>query len=275
MLGLCLSGGGARGAYQIGVCMALEEAGIFERIEVISGTSIGAVNAAMLGCLPVEKVKNIWYSIPNEVLHKTENFFKRAYKENTKFLRNGFYDLSVLRKVIKDNIDFEVLKKNRVFITLSDCGVEDGGISAIIKSTYRHYVKQRKQAVYSKLWEHSRSEILQQVVASCSIPLVFPIAKIDGKQYVDGGLYDNVPVKPLVDYGCDEIIVIHLDKIPYHYIKKYPNVSFHVFKSSKPLGMILKFDEEQSIKRFIIGYQDGLNYLAKNVNQFKRINPSL
>jgi NTE family protein len=263
MLGLCLSGGGARGAYQIGVCMALKEAGILENVEYISGTSIGAVNAVMLACLPVEKVRDLWFNLPQQVLHKTEGFFRRVIKENTKFLRNGLYDLSELKKVVKDNIDFKKLKDKRVFVTLSDGGVENGGITSLIKASYLHYIKHNKQVVYSKLWEQTRLEIVQQVIASCSIPAVFPPAVIGGKQYFDGGVYDNVPVKPLVDAGCDRVIVIHLDKLPYHYKKNYSDVEFLCFRSKRPLGMMLKFDPKQTEIRYQYGYEDCKKYLAE------------
>jgi len=75
-LGLCLSGGGARGAYQIGALMALKEAGIYDKIEMISGTSIGAANAALIACNSLETVKNIWFDIPDETIYTTESFFK-------------------------------------------------------------------------------------------------------------------------------------------------------------------------------------------------------
>ena len=266
MLGLCLSGGGARGPYQIGVCMALKEAGLLDDIEYISGTSIGAVNAVMLASLPIEEVKELWFNIPHEVLHKTEGFFKRFFKEKTNFLQNGLYDLSELQKVVTSNIKFRKLKKNKVFVTLSEAGEEDGGITSLIKESYLHYVKHENRAIYSKLWEQTNSDIVQQVLASCSIPAVFPPTKIDGKQYYDGGVYDNVPVKPLVEAGCDKIIVIHLDKLPYRYKKKYPDVEFTVFRSRKSLGMMLKFDPKQSEIRFNYGYEDGQKYLRENLN---------
>lgn len=275
MTGLCLSGGGARGAYQIGVAKALEEAGILEKFDYISGTSIGAVNAVLLACLSVDEIRDIWFTISPEVLHKTENLFKKAVKENIDFLKKGLYDLSCLRKIVKNNIDFEKLRNKKVFITLSDCGVKDGGITSLIKATYLHYIRKNQHAVYSKLWEQEKNEVIQQVIASCSIPIFFPAANYKDKQYYDGGLYDNVPVKPLVEAGCDEVYVIHLDKVPYTYHKKYPNVTFHSIKSLHPLGRILKFDPKQSVKRFELGYKDCLAYLMKNNLIEKRKNLSL
>ncbi|MBI9009718.1 MAG: patatin-like phospholipase family protein [Tenericutes bacterium] len=266
MLGLCLSGGGARGAYQIGVCMALQEAGILDEVEYFSGTSIGAVNAVMLACLPVEKVKELWFDMPDDVLNKTESFFKRLWKENKNFLKNGIYDLSVLRKVVKKNIDFAKLKEKKVFVTLSDAGAAGGGLTSLLKESYLHYIKHNNRAVYSKIWEQSRLEIIQQIMASCSIPAIFPPTTIDGKQYYDGGVYDNVPVAPLVKAGCKRIIVIHLDKLPYNYVKKYPEIDFMKIVSHKSLGLKLNFDPLQSEIRYNYGYADGKEFTKELLN---------
>lgn len=262
--GLVLAGGGARGAYQIGACMALKEAGILQDIDYIAGTSIGSVNAVLLACLSVEKVRDLWFSIPHNVLKDGQNFFKRVRKENLNYLKNGVYSLNYLRKLVKSNVDFNLLKEKRVFVTLSDCGKKEGGLFELIKSSYKHYMTKSNLAVYSKTWEHSRSEILQHVMASCSIPAAFPSQKIDGKQYFDGGLYDNVPVKPLVEAGCTEIFVIHLDKLPYIYKHKYKDVYFHTLRPKANLGMILNFDASQSQVRYQHGYDEMIHYLKEN-----------
>ncbi len=59
-LGLVLGGGGGRGAYQIGVWQALEELGIAKHIKVISGTSIGALNAMLFMQGDLEEAKKAW-----------------------------------------------------------------------------------------------------------------------------------------------------------------------------------------------------------------------
>ncbi|MCQ2592054.1 MAG: patatin-like phospholipase family protein [Treponema sp.] len=58
--GLVLSGGGAKGAYEVGVWKALEEYGITKDIDVISGTSVGALNGALFACTDVEKAEKLW-----------------------------------------------------------------------------------------------------------------------------------------------------------------------------------------------------------------------
>lgn len=263
-LGLCFSGGGARGAYQIGVCQALKELGILDKVEAISGTSIGAVNAALVACMPVEKIRDLWFSIPHEVLSTSESFFKRLIHERIDFFKNGIYSINALRKIIKENIDYDLIRAKKVFVTLSDCGAKDGGLTSLIKASYLHYIRKNKLVVYSPLWKQSNKQITKQIIASCSIPVAFPAENIDGKQYYDGGLYDNIPVKPLIDAGCDTIIVIQVAILPYFYKYRYKTTTFHTVKSSRSLGLVLKFNPEQSKIRYDMGYEDGLKFFKTN-----------
>jgi NTE family protein len=88
---------------------------------------------------------------------------------------------------------------------------------------------------------------------------------MDGKKFYDGGVFDNTPVKPLVENGCDEIIVIHLHKNRSQVRKEdYPNVTFHEIRHSKAreLGRILKFSKKQTKQLYQYGYEDAKNYFS-------------
>ncbi|XMB72391.1 patatin-like phospholipase family protein [Mycoplasmatota bacterium WC30] len=263
-LGLCFTGGGARGAYQIGACMALKEAGILDKVEYFAGTSIGAANAALVASIPLEEVKNIWFNMPDDILYSTENFFKRLTKEKTSIIKNGLFTIESLLKVLKKHLDIQTLLQKKVFVTLSRVGSDGDGLLSLIASSYKHYFKHDRQVIYSPLWEQSENHIYKQIIASCSIPVVFPLQRMDGQQFADGGVYDNVPVLPLVGSGCDTVIVIHLDRLPYFYKKHYPNVKFHSIKSRHSLGSILKFEDKQSVTRYEMGYNDCKKYLETN-----------
>lgn len=263
-LGLCFSGGGARGAYQIGVAMALKEAGILDKVDVFSGTSIGAANAALIATNDVETVKKIWIDMPDETLIKTESIFRRLIKERSQILKHGIYEIDNLEKLLREHLKFDQLKDKEVYITLSEAGSEDGGFIELIKSSYRYYVLNEARAVYVNIAEHEKEHVYKEIVASCSIPIVFPPKTIDGTHYYDGGVYDNVPVKPLIEAGCDTIIVIHLDRLPYFYKSKYKSVTFHTIRSWRSLGFPLKFEASQSEKRYSMGYEDAKKYLESH-----------
>lgn len=263
-LGLCLSGGGARGAYQIGACMALKEAGIFDRIEAFSGTSIGAVNAAMLATLPLEEIKELWFDLPEETLMKTEGFFRRMLEEKTDFLKNGLFRINQLKQLINEHLNMKSLKQQRVYVTMAESGEAKSGLTALLKNAFKHYLGNDNHAIYVPLWKQTKAQAVEQIIASCSIPIVFPAQNIDGKQYFDGGVYDNVPVKPLIDEGCDTIIVIHLDHLPYLYRSRYKETTFHAIKPKHLLGMRLNFDIDKTKRRYQYGYDDTVKFLKEN-----------
>ena len=262
-LGLCLSGGGSRGIYQIGATMALKEAGIFEKIDVFSGTSIGAANVAIIVSRSVEEAKDVWFNLDEKVLRCAESTFSRIKKEKIKFIDNGVYNICSLEQVLKKRINLNKLRKKEVYITISRAGEEEGGILSLLKSSYAHYIKKNAMVIYSPIHKEKEDNIYKQVIASCSIPVVFPPTIINGKKYYDGGIYDNVPVKPLVDAGCDKIIVIHLDRLPHIYRYKYPNVNFYSLSPKHSLGWPLKFCKDKIKLKYQLGYQDMKAYIEK------------
>ncbi len=263
-LGLCFSGGGARGAYQIGACQALKEAGVLEHVEVFSGTSIGAANASIVATCSLDKAKQIWFDIPEDTLRRTENLFKKLIREPGTVVLEGMYETTNLRKVLRENLDFQELKGKEVYVTISEAGKKGGGFIPLVKSTYRHYIKHESHVIYTNIALQDPEHAFKDIIASCSIPLVFSPTNIDGEQYFDGGLYDNVPVKPLIDAGCDTVIVLHLDRLPYFYKRRYKDITFHSIRPSGFLGWYLKFASDQSITRYQMGYDDCKRYLEDN-----------
>lgn len=261
-VGLCLGGGGARGAYQIGAAKALEDLGIFQKVEVISGTSIGAVNSALLATKTIEEAKALWFSIPSDLLKRTEGIFKRIIKERLEFKQTGIYEISELENMLREHLDLDKLREKEVYVTLSEGGEVNEGIFGLFKSGYHHYIKKDEfHVIYSKISDDLDDDsVYKQILASCSIPIVFAPLQVDDKQYYDGGFYDNVPAKPLIEEGCDTVIVIHLERINFLNPSKYPDVMFHEIKTKHHLGGILNFDPEKSKKTFQYGYEDTMEY---------------
>ncbi|QWB99330.1 patatin-like phospholipase family protein [Mycoplasmatota bacterium] len=263
-LGLCLSGGGARGAYQIGVCKALEELGYYQKIKVFSGTSIGAVNASLLATNSIEEVKKIWVDFPRENLNYIENLMKMIRARDFSFVKNGIVDIQNLEVLLNENLKTEKLRNKEVYVTLSPAGLSDEGTLGILKASFSHYLRGDKRVIYSPLHKQKKEDINKQIIASCSIPFVFPAVKMDGKQIFDGGLYDNIPIKPLVNSGCDTIIVINLQKLIRYNPKKFPGINIIEIKHKKSLGAVLNFEQNQSKARYDLGYEDAMAYFKEN-----------
>jgi NTE family protein len=172
--GISLSGGGARGLAHIGVLAALEECGINPK--VIAGSSMGAIIGAFYasGKTPAEMLE----------IARKESLFK-LFK--WKFPKGGMLSLGVLEELLRENIakdSFSILKKE-LFIVVSNL------------------TKAEKEVI-------SNGKLFRAVLASASIPIIFEPQIINGNTYVDGGLFDDLPVDSLVN-RCDRIIASHVN----------------------------------------------------------------
>lgn len=255
-MGLCLTGGGARGAYQIGAIKALEERGILDKISAYSGTSIGSANVVVVATKGVDTAKDVWMNMPEENLPRNKK--NREQKSDKLFdFDRGIYTMDVFKSMIENAIDLDAIKDKEIYVTLSEGGKPDRGLRELLRSTYRHYVKNDRKVVYLPLHKMEKNEVIDAIVASSSIPLFFAPVKMQDKKFYDGGVFDNVPIKPLVEHGCDEIIIIHLHHhLLYNPSKVAEGVTYHEIKHKGLLGHILKFTEKQTHRLYQAGYED-------------------
>ncbi|NLZ62032.1 MAG: hypothetical protein GX904_04455 [Acholeplasmataceae bacterium] len=260
-LGLCLSGGGARGAFQVGACKALEDLGILKKVNAYAGTSIGSVNASLISTKSVDEVFRIWLSVEPDVLKSTESLFKRIIKERTHFVDNGVFKIDELEVQIDAAIDYNHLRQQELYITISQAGNINDGIFGLFKAGYQHYIKKDSQALYVPVSDQSDEQIKKLILASCSIPIVFPAVRLDEREYFDGAVFDNVPVKPLVDSGCDTVIIVHLHRLNLFQKSNFPGIRFYEIKHHRSLGGLLNFDRDRSRKLFDLGYHNAFETL--------------
>ena len=131
--GLVLDGGGARGAYQIGAWKALVEAGV--KINAVAGTSVGALNGALICMGDVEKAEKIWNQMTfSRVMDVDdawmEDFFAKEHSireiasEVKKRLQDGGVDITPLRELIHEHIDEEKIRNSGIEFCLSTFSIE-------------------------------------------------------------------------------------------------------------------------------------------------------
>lgn len=172
-LGICLSGGGARGIAHIGVLKALEEHCIFP--EVVSGASAGSIVGTLYAAgVSVDKIYKLF----------EESSLFKAIKIGLP--TGGLTDLSYLKEQLSQHINedsFEHLKKP-LFISVTNLNT---GKNELISS----------------------GKLFDIVMASCSIPMVFKPVKINNQLYVDGGLLNNMPVQS-VSEKCKMVIGVNV-----------------------------------------------------------------
>ena len=205
MRALVLSGGGSKGAYQIGVWKALRELNI--KIDIVTGTSAGALNAALITQNTYRRAIDTWKKINLNILFGEDAIesdeivdLYKLYGEN--FLKNGGMDTTKIQKIIKD-----ALKTKRFYKSKIDFGLV----------TYSLTNKKPMELTKSQIKQHLLDDYL---MASATCFPAFQKKEINGEEFIDGGYYDNLPINLALKMGADEIIAVDLSAPGF---KKTPN----------------------------------------------------
>lgn len=191
---LVLQGGAALGAYEAGVLQALLEAPA-RRFDVVTGCSIGALMAAILvGSRgdPVEALRDLWRRLEMPVNPFLPNLFARSmpmpggdnlYRPNPLYftvpaLATHMFEPAPLEQALAEWVDFDRLNASATELIVTAVEVKTG-----------------------RLEEFSNRAGLsaQHIVASASLPPVFPVAALDGGEYWDGGLIASTPLRPAIN----------------------------------------------------------------------------
>ena len=242
-VGLALGGGGAKGSYQLGVLKALIEHGIlYDHIDAVAGTSIGAMNALMVtGRMSYEEMNEVWYDMSNKDVYNTQYLLIKQSK---------LFSLKSLYEMLKTKLSVERIYQSPI-----------QGFATLTKVNGFNIGKQIDQRQMEKVvLNYNTSQEPHKIsIASASVPLVFGATQIDGSYYIDGGLSDNFSVQPLIDAGCDIIIVVPLSTNkfdPTPYLDKATIINLGPIK---PLAISyvasLNFNKELLDKRQSYGYE--------------------
>lgn len=273
-VGLVLSGGGGKGAYELGVWKAIKELGIDKYITAVSGASIGAMNAMLFAQGDYEGALKMWDEVTLEKLLPINN--KELIKKGVT-LAIGSKTLDTVRKHMPKLLEqgdvprdgaIEMIMKYLNFEKLSS-----SGINCYVSCTEITEFK----AEYFKINDYDEETARDMILASSSLPMIYESAEILGKKYLDGGLVDNTPIKPLYDENCDIIIAVLLSKEAKIERNLFPNAKIiSIIPSeieSRVLEGLLNLDEEAKDKRIETGYEDTKNLLepifAIAVHQYK------
>lgn len=246
--GLVFCGGGAKGSYEAGVWKYLDEKGI--KFDIVTGTSIGALNAAMYAQHTFDLDMEVWDTVTLDKIMKDafkydENVsLKYSLKQKDNLI--GFLG-SYIKKFGGDVSPFYELMDKYIFpekIVSSDvtCG--------IVVTKFPSF--QGVEIVLNKL----KPELVNKyLVATASAFPILQVCKIGRNSYIDGGYYDNMPVNFAIELGAEDIVAVDLSPNITH--KEFLNKSFIKYIYPRwPLGGFLKFDREQIKRNFNLGYID-------------------
>ena len=264
--GIVLEGGGARGAYQVGVWRALEEGGV--RIKGISGASVGALNGALMCQKDLKKAERLWSSISYEkVLAGNQKYLSSLADvrgknvlqlvhtilrsgdvglliNGTKALfEQGGFDITPLKKLIAGYIDPEKIRESDRFFSLVTFSVEE------------------KKEITVDMKRLPPEETANMLLASSFLP-VFQQELLGGKKYLDGGVFNKVPTDVLIREGYQDIIVIRIYGVGINRPVLPPRgVRLYEVAPQDDLGGVLEFDSRRAIQNMRLGYYDGLRLL--------------
>jgi NTE family protein len=256
MLGLALQGGGAKGAFQAGALRALTEAGY--QFDGVVGTSIGALNGALVAQNEIDKIYELWYNMEISQLFDIDD----GVAEN---LSNMTFNSSTVKYVFKKIKDIIVNK-----------GLDRTKAKELI-NTYLNESKLRKSPIdYGlvtiewnegfvplRLFKEDIPEglLIDYIIASGNLP-VFKDLSIADRKYLDGGMYDNLPVNMLIDKGYKDIVAIRLGETmsPIKEVKD-PSVRITYIDPTEKPGSLLNFTNKSVRKAITMGYFDTLRIL--------------
>ncbi len=261
-LGVVMSGGGARGAYQIGVLEVLKNAGFLENVCAYSGSSVGSLNAVLLATSTIENAKDVWLSMDEDTLFNNDkNFFKRIFEAGRDLVFEGYYQTDKLDALIEKVIDYDAIKEKDIFVTTSHVGNEDPSFFELLSFNIRNAFSKEDHVRYTNLKECDKKTMKKTLLASCALPIVFKPIIIDHSTYYDGGVLDNTPITPLINHGCDEIILIDLFRFRLKRLPHDNDVTIYTIKPSKSLRGIMDFSRKHILRRYELGKKDAHAFL--------------
>ncbi len=251
---IALEGGGAKGAYEIGVWKALEQAGV--KYNAVSGTSVGALNGALMtmrdltrgiACwrdIHLNKVMDLGALSEDDVKQMMSGQFENMsltdiFGKALDIVRNRGLDVAPLRAWVREVVDVKRVKESDVQLYISTVSLTD------------------RKGLEVHVNELPEEEICDMLLASAYHPS-FRLEKLGGKYYTDGGFVDSLPLHALVEAGYKDIIAVRIPGIGHERKFKMPDdVNLTVIHSWSDLGHVLNFDSEQARRDIEIGYLDG------------------
>ena len=254
-VGLVLSGGGARGAYEAGALLHVAEhlPELLPRIRVICGTSVGAVNAAFLAGkgLTREGIRDLaalWRGLeidrvislaPAATLELLGVGSLRLLGRDVPSPAMGLLSVAGISRLVTARVDWPGIRRNvrsgrfdAVAVAATDIGV----------GTTHLFVTHREEITPN--WSgHDPTLIPRRVVlrphhilASAAIPILFPPVRVAGRWYMDGGVRYNTPLSPALSLGAESLMIVAV-RAPIDASRPSPTTGFPGF--GQVLGKLL------------------------------------
>jgi NTE family protein len=186
---IVLGGGGVLGAVQVGMLRALLERGV--RPDLVVGTSVGAINGAVLAAVPADEVADrleaLWTAPDAGAL-----FTGGTVRRLRELARTGVaaHSPAPLRRALTGLLDARRIEDLPVRFTCCAASIEDAA---------EHWFDD--------------GPVVDAVLASAAVPGLLPPAEIAGRHYLDGGLVNSIPLGRAIELGADRVFVLHVGRV--------------------------------------------------------------
>jgi len=224
---LVLPGGGARGAFQVGVLKAIAELmppRACNPFPVISGTSAGAINSVVLASkarhysVAVDELERVWSHFRSKQVFRTDSWtmFKSSMHWMTAIVFGGLI-VGAPRSLL-DNTPLRSLLSRNVRFPRIQASIDNGYLDAVAV-TAASYGSARSMTFFQaaagkQQWARTRRVGIRQelhldhLMASIAVPMIFPPVRIGGEYFGDGAMRQATPLSPAIHLGADRILVI-------------------------------------------------------------------
>ena len=245
---IVFAGGGSKGAYQVGAWKALNQLG--EEFRIAAGTSIGSINAAFYVQHDFDAAYEMWSSLTAGAIMTNginmDRSFESIFSQRDQlvpFIKNYISskgaDVTPFHEQLRRFFDPEKFFSSEVDYAL---------VTTEFPSMDPLVVKKEEM-------RRDPANAWQWLAASAACFPVFPVMEIGGKNYVDGGYYDNIPVAPAFSLGADRVVVVDLKTENNHegYLR-HPRVKY--IRPTRDLGTFMNFEREVLDRSMRLGYND-------------------
>lgn len=253
---ITLGGGGAKGGYEVGVWRSLMEEGL--KYSAVCGTSVGALNGALMTMGDLEKAEELWKNIRfSQVMDVDDDEMSRVFGKGSKakelkpllrraisIVKGGGFDVTPLRNLLNQYIDPEKIRSSEVEFLAVTYSITD------------------KREVIADVRRLPDDEMRDMLLASAYFPAFKNEPLTGGKRFTDGGVSDALPINPLIDRGYQSIIAVRLtgglgrEK----YVRPRRGVTVDYIQPKRKLGNTLNFSAEQANYNLKLGYYDAKRY---------------
>lgn len=242
---LVLGGGGSKGAYEIGVWKAIKELNI--PIDIVTGTSIGSLIGVLFVQGDYEQCYDLWSHITvddvvkdginldmdMDLLMSQKDRYKSIFKD---YVNHKGADITPFIEMIAHLYD-----EQRFYASPIDYGCMSVNVT-----------KRKAQPFIKK---EMRDIAKDAILASASCFPAFPMTRIQGDLFIDGGYYDNVPIELARSLGAEKVIAVDLRSVGHNQIKE-PQEDLIYIEPHVPLGSFLLFDHDLIMRNIELGYYD-------------------